>query len=208
MLVHAMIIIQLHQKLCGIHLINPLWNILYVIIRAFAGYRIAEHHSSHGLAAKQPDIEFLHGAYPVWHAVIIDFKENLVTENVGRELEAKMPVKIAVKIFGFGIFNSFVQHHTFRILSGHINTHISRDSVLLVGQPLNRAGIYQRRHTYRNAVYVNLGIVISHLKLGHHLHQAAHFPVSQKRRRILIQKGDRAVIHFLDIIRKIPGFQR
>lgn len=78
-----MIIIQLHQHLCGIHLVYPLGNILYVIIRTFSGNSITENNTPYGNASEKPDIKFLYRTYPVGNTFIIDFKEKLIPENIG-----------------------------------------------------------------------------------------------------------------------------
>ena len=119
-----------------------------------------------------------------------------------------MTVQIAVKIFGFGIFDSLLQHHTFRILCCHINADIRRNTIFLIGQPLDRTRIYKRGNSYRHPIVIKLGIIIRHLKLGNDIYQAAHLTIAQQRCGVLIQKRYRPIIHFLNVICKIPVFQR
>ena len=205
MLIHAVIIIELHQEFGGIHLIDPGRHILHRIIRTFPGHGVHQHNPAHRFSAEQADVEFFHRADPVRHAVVIDLEEKLVSENIGRKTEPDMPVQIPVKVFRLGIFDALLQHDALRILSGHVDADVSGNSVSLVGQPFDGTGIDQRRDTYRNIVIIDLSVIVRHLELGNHIHQASHLPVSQKSRRILIQKRNGTIVRLLNILSKIPG---
>ena len=117
-----------------------------------------------------------------------------------------MPVQVPVEILRFGIFDALLQHDAFRILRGHVDQDVGRNAVPLIGQPLDGTGVNQRRDAHRHVVVVDLGIIVRHLKLGNHVHQASHLPVAQKGRGILIQKRDGTVIRLFDILGKFPGF--
>ncbi len=76
-----------------------------------------------------------------------------------------MSLYITVKHFRFGIFNAVSQLNTFCILCCHIDLDISRNTVFPIRQPFDRAGVFQRCHTDRLSVYIDLCVVIRHLKL-------------------------------------------
>ena len=93
-------------------------------------------------------------------------------------MKPEMTVNVPVKIFGFGIADALFQFHTFCLLGGHVDAHIGRDTVLLVRQPLNGAGIAQGTDSGGSATEVNLAVLVHHYKLGNHICHASHFPVS------------------------------
>ncbi len=76
----------------------------------------------------------------------------------------------------------------------------------MVGQPFHRTCIDQGRHPHRLSLIVDLAIEIADLKLGHILHHASHFPVSQKFRRRFVQQGNLIVIRRFNVFRKFPLF--
>ncbi len=208
MLQRPVIIIEAHQQFRLIYLIHPLGDVLNLIIRTFSGNGIANHHIAYRNAAKKANIKFLYRANPERGALIVNFKEKLFCKNIGRVTETQVAVDIAVQILALGVLDAVRQLHAFRILGRHINFNIGRDAFALVGQPLNAACIDKGGDAHRLVVHINLAVIIGYLKLGHHVHHAAHFPVAQKGGGILVENGDGIIVHLGNIRCKIMLFHR
>ena len=149
------VIIQLHEQIRRISAVDPLRRVFDGIVRRLAGYRVAEHDSPDRNSSKQPDIVLLDRADPVWHALFVHLKAQVV-KDICRILEPQMAVDVAVKMIACRVLHSFVQLHQLRVLRRHIDLDISRDPFAIVGKPLDQARILQGRYSHRTVLIIDL----------------------------------------------------
>ena len=76
------------------------------------------------------------------------------------------------------IFDPVLQLYQLGILGRHVNPHIGRNPVLLIGQPFNGAGIDQGADPVRLSLIIDLRIQAADLELRDHIHHASHLPVA------------------------------
>ena len=76
-----------------------------------------------------------------------------------------MTINITVEMITRCIFHTLFQFDKLRRLIRHINPDIRRNSFTLFGKPFDQARVFQRSHTDRIALIVDLAVDIIRLKL-------------------------------------------
>ena len=125
-MVHAIVVVLLHDDIRGIHPVHPAGN--HLIILALAGNGVDQHGALHVLAAEEADGLDDPGADPVRRALLVNFKDRLI-EHHGGVLEAQMPVEVAAEMLGSGVLHALIQAHHLCLL-GH---HVDDEAVLRIG---------------------------------------------------------------------------
>ena len=88
------------------------------------------------------------------------------------------------------VFHPLVQVMDVSFLCLHVHRDIGRDTGVAVVEPLDRAGVVQRRHADGPPLEIDLGAV-SQLELGNLIHQSSKSAVHQQFRRSAVHEGHR-----------------
>ena len=100
-------------------------------------------------------------------------------------------------MLGGGVVDALVQTDDLHVLGHHVDKQIGGQTVGAVVQPLDDVAVAQGRDADRAALVVDLGIVVGHLELGHHVRQLTQFAVAQLCGGVGIQHGDLVIADLL-----------
>ena len=100
-----------------------------------------------------------------------------------------MPVQVAAEMLGSGIVDPLIQPHHLHVLGDHVDDEVGGQTLGAVVQPLDNVAVPQGRHPDGAALIVDLGVVVRHLELGHHIRQLAQLPAAQPGSGVAVQHG-------------------
>ena len=123
-------------------------------------------------------------------------------------METQVAIQIAAEMLRRGIADALLQTHHLHILCHHVNDEVGGQAVGAVIQPLDPVAVAQGGDPDRTVLVVDLGVVIVHLELGHHIRQLAQLAVAQLGRGIPIQHGDLVDGDLLHLAGKVAGLHR
>ena len=201
----AVPVVLRNKQVRRIRTVHPLRHVFDGIVKGFARVSVHQYHALDGFAAKQTDSTGLNRANPPGRTIFVDFKALLL-----KHIEGIAQLHVTVDIFeegvGLRIVDGLVQTHHARILTGHVNQHVGRNTRTHVVEPLKEVRIIQRAHTHRTLLIVNLRIQWRNFKLAYVFGNFTQGTVAQKLRRFTIDYGDGIVVHFLDVCGKVGIF--
>ena len=114
-----------------------------------------------------------------------------------------MAVQVAAEVLGGGVADPLVQTHHLHVLGDHVDDEIGGQTLGTVVQPLDKVAVAQGRHADGAALIVDLGVIIGHLELGHHVRQLAQLAVAQLHGGLGVQHGDLVVADLLHLSGKV-----
>ena len=110
-----------------------------------------------------------------------------------------MAVQIAAEMLRRGVADALVQPHHLHVLRHHVDEQVGRQTLAAVVQPLDDVAVPKGRHPDGAALIVDLGVVVRHLELGHHVRQLTQLAVAQLHGRLRVQHGDLVVADLLHL---------
>ena len=119
-----------------------------------------------------------------------------------------MPVQVAAEMLGSGIVDPLIQPHHLHVLGDHVNDEVGRQTLGAVIQPLDNVAVPQGGHPDGAALIVDLGVVLRHLELGHHIRQLAQLAVAQLHGGLCVQHGDLVVADLLHLRGEVAVLHR
>ena len=206
-MVHAVIVILLHDKLGVIEVIHPGGDVGGVIVLALAGDGVDQYAALHVCAAEEADGLDNPGADPVGHPLLVDLHHRL-GKHVGGVVEAQVAVEVAAEVLGGGVLDALLEPYQLHILGHHVDDDIGGQAVRTVGEPLDEVGVAQRGDAHRAALVVDLGVVLVDLKLADHVAELTQLPVSQTLGGVLVQHGDLIKGDLVHIGGKVAALRR
>ena len=193
-----MVVVLLHDQLGGKDVIHPVGHAARLVVGALAGDGVDQHRADDVPPAEQADGVAHTGADPPRIAVLINFKGGIV-EHEGGIAEPQMAVEIAAEVLGGGVADALVQPYYLHVLRDHVDDEVGRQTLRPVVQPLDEVAVPQGRHPDGAALIVDLGVVVRHLKLGHHVRQLAQLAVAQLHGGLRVQHGDLVIADLLHL---------
>ena len=199
------VVIQLGDDQVGIiKLVDPLGNLVLLIIIGLAGNGVHKDRSVDVFSAPPADAVLDGGSDPVRRSLVVDLKGDLF-KHFCRIEEADMAVDVPEEVLAGRVFHSIFQPYQVCLLGHHVHGDIGGQSLFLVIEPFNGIGVGQRGHPVGDPVVVDLGVVVFDLKLGYQLCHLTQLPASQTGGRILIHHRDLVHTDLSHIGREIPG---
>ena len=199
------VVIQLGDDQVGIiKLVDPLGNLVLLVIIGLSGNGIHKDGSVDVLSAPPADAVLDGGSHPVRRSLVVDLKGDLF-KHFCRIEEADMAVDVPEEVLAGRVFHSIFQPYQVRLLGHHVHGDIGGESLFLVIEPFNGIGVGQRSHPVGDPIVVDLGVVVLDLKLGYQLCHLAQLPASQTGGCILIHHRDLVHADLSHIGREIPG---
>ena len=123
-------------------------------------------------------------------------------------METQVAIQIAAEMLRRGIADALLQTHHLHILCHHVNDEVGGQAVGAVIQPFDPVAVAQGGDPDRTVLVVDLGVVIVHLELGHHIRQLAQLAVAQLGGGVTIQHGDLVEGDLLHLAGKVAGLHR
>ncbi len=203
----AVIVVLLDDQVGGIDVIHPRGDIRHVVVHRLAGDGVHQRRAGDIRAAEQADGAVDAGTDPPRAAVLVDLEGRLVKE-IGGIVEPEIAVQVAAEMLGGCIADALLQPHHLHILCHHVDDEIGGQTGGTVIQPLDDVAVLQGGDADGAALVVDLGVVVGHLELGHHVRQLAQLAVAQLGGGVLVQHGDLVKGDLLHLGGEVPVFHR
>ena len=203
-MVLAVVVVLLDDELRRVDMVHPGRRLL--IVCALAGDGVHQHRAVVVRAAEEADGLLLLGADPVGGALLVDLKDRLL-EHIGRVVEAQVPVEVPGEVLRRGVLHALREAHHIHALVHHVDDEVGGQTLGAVVEPLDDVPVAQGRHPDGPPVVVDLGVVLRHLELGHHVAELAQLPVPQLLGAVPVQHGDAVIGHLLDVLREGAALQ-
>ena len=195
-MIHAVIVVLVHDDIGGIHPIHPTGDLL--VIFALAGDGVDQHGALDIRSAEQANGLDDAGADPVRRALLVDLKHRFF-EHHGRIVEPQVAVQVPAEVLRRGVLHPLVQADHLRLLGHHVDDDIGRQAVGAVGEPFDQVAVPQGSHPHRPSLIIELGIGRQDLELGYHVAELAQFPAAQAGGGVGVQHGDLVIADLLHL---------
>ena len=123
-------------------------------------------------------------------------------------MEAEIAVEVAAEMLGGGVADAVLEPHHLHVLGHHVDDQVGGQTGLAVVEPLDDVAVLQGGDPDGAALVVDLGVVVGHLELGHHVRQLTQLAVAQLGGAVLIQHGDLVEGDLLPLGGEVAGLHR
>ncbi len=124
--VHAVVIVLLHNQIRVIHVVHPVGDLLVVL--ALPGNGVHQHGALDVRAAEEADGLDHAGADPVGLALFIDLKHR-IGKHICGIVEPQVAGQIPPEMLGGGVLHALIQPHHFGLLGHHVDDEIGRQAL-------------------------------------------------------------------------------